>query len=254
MSAPRKAIISFQEEKRKALEQFEDQLEPLDLTKIKIEQQNLSELESSLDRVNDAIKNPESFGVLRLKMVADLGLIVAKSQSEAQFEIGIMPLLLERKKLILERIRELKAMQNVESLRDIAEEIPEDEVRVKIESRIEELKRQSEDFIKEAQEVEQARQKEERLSQEQLARLEMEMKERRARIWQTFLEKESVATMIGSLLLIILTVCLVIAMFTKIQSTDILNNAFLLILGYFFGQTVSRRELKSEGKLSDDDG
>lgn len=253
MAAPRSAILSIQEQKRKALEQFETQLEPLGLTKIQIDQQTLPELEASLERVNDAMKNPESFGVLRLQMTTDAGFLIVKGTTEAHFEIGIMPLLLERKKLIIERIRELKAKQHVDGLRDIAEEIPEGEVRTKIELRINELKTQSEALVRQAQEVDQARLQEEKLSQEQIARLEMEMKERKARIWKTYLERESVATIVGSFLLIIITVCLLIAMFTKVQSTDILNNAFLLILGYFFGQTVSKKQGTSGQNTSSDD-
>lgn len=239
---------SVLEQQRKALEQFDAQLEPLGLTKEQIERQTLPELEGSLERINDAMKHPESFGIIKLKMIAGTGLVITSAQSEAHFEIGIMPVLLERKKFILERIRELKGEQNVESLRGIVEEMHESEVRVKLEKGIEELKNQSETLMRQTQEVEQARLQEERISHEKIARLEMEMKERRARIWQAFLEKESVATIIGSFLLIVLTICMIIAMFTSVQSTEILNNAFLLILGYFFGQTVGRSMSTSGNK------
>jgi hypothetical protein len=49
------------------------------------------------------------------------------------------------------------------------------------------------------------------------------------------------ATYVGAFLLIILTIVQVAAMFSEtLHTSEIINNAFLLLLGYFFGQSVAR--------------
>jgi len=70
--------------------------------------------------------------------------------------------------------------------------------------------------------------------------MEQEIAERTAKTWQSYFRRELMATIVGSLLLLILAIAQLIAMFKNIQTTEIINNAFLIILGYFFGQTVSR--------------
>ncbi len=66
------------------------------------------------------------------------------------------------------------------------------------------------------------------------------MLERRSKIWLSFLERESVATILGGVLLIVITLAQIGAMLFKIAPSDTLNNTFLVVLGYFFGQSTSR--------------
>jgi len=81
---------------------FEPQLIALGLSKDQIGSQTAEELKQSLERVNDAIQNPNSFGKLRLRMTAEAGWVIAKADSDSNVEeVNILPLLLERKKLIL---------------------------------------------------------------------------------------------------------------------------------------------------------
>ena len=75
---------------------FEPQLVELSLSKNQIRTQSLEELRQSLDSINEAIKNPQSFGVLGFSVDAEAGLYLTKSKSTAQFEVGILPLLLEQ--------------------------------------------------------------------------------------------------------------------------------------------------------------
>jgi hypothetical protein len=81
---------NFQEQLEKSKSQFESQLIRLELGKEQIESQTLPELEQSLERINDALKNPDSFGTVRLKLVADIGFVVAKTGAEANYEIGVV--------------------------------------------------------------------------------------------------------------------------------------------------------------------
>jgi len=48
------------------------------------------------------------------------------------------------------------------------------------------------------------------------------------------------ASLIGGILLLAFGVALIVAMFTDTAVADILGNAFLLVLGYFFGQSTTR--------------
>src|ERR1700730_6658164 len=93
---PRTRNAPYLSEKRLELvrQHFEPHLDSLDLSAAKIAQQTFDELKLSLERVNDAISHPENFGVVKLKASASSILAVS---SEAHFEIGIMPMLLERK-------------------------------------------------------------------------------------------------------------------------------------------------------------
>jgi len=237
-SAPQKT--TFQEQLEKSKSQFESQLIRLELGKEQIESQTLPELEQSLERVNDAIAHPDSFGTVKLKVVADLGFVIAKTGTEANYEIGVLPVLLERKKMIIDRIRQLKGEQKIETLNDEIKNVPQDDVRVKLEKQLEELKAESLRYNQQAKEVEQARLQEQLNAQEKMRRLEQEMAERKAKTWQSYFRRELMATIVGSVLLLILAATQLIAMFQKLQTTEIVNNAFLIILGYFFGQTVNR--------------
>ncbi|NER78880.1 MAG: hypothetical protein F6K42_04740 [Leptolyngbya sp. SIO1D8] len=76
---------------------FEPQLVDLELGGDQIATQSLEELQESLERINDAIANPGAFGSIRLQAV----------------EIGAMKLLLERKKLIKTRIRDLRSKREI---------------------------------------------------------------------------------------------------------------------------------------------
>jgi uncharacterized membrane protein len=67
-------------------------------------------------------------------------------------------------------------------------------------------------------------------------RLQMENREHKWEIYRSFIEREPMATIIGALILLALVAALIIGMFTHTAVPSVITNAFLLILGYFFGQ------------------
>jgi hypothetical protein len=80
-----------------------------------------------------------------------------------------------------------------------------------------------------------AAQAKENLSQsEDTSRLVIEA-EIKTEWWKTRLGRESIASIVGGLLLLSLGVSVIVAMFTSTEATDIVANAFLIVLGYFFG-------------------
>ncbi|WP_435220877.1 hypothetical protein [Streptomyces sp. Tue6028] len=94
------ATISFQEQlERLAEAMFGPQLDSLGLGRRALREHSIEELEASLERVNDAMAHPESFGVFHSKLSAEAGLIITQSGSEGHITLGIMPPLLQRKRL-----------------------------------------------------------------------------------------------------------------------------------------------------------
>jgi hypothetical protein len=71
-------------------------------------------------------------------------------------------------------------------------------------------------------------------------KLEVDLQERRTAIRQSWLARESIASIVGAILLLLLAGTLIVAMFTGTTVVDVIANSFLLILGYFFGQSVGR--------------
>lgn len=82
---------------------FEQQLIPLGLGKEQIDSQQIDDLEQSLERINEAIRFPEAFGSLKLKITEDRLLVIGDG-ADFHYEIGILPTLLERKNSIVGRI------------------------------------------------------------------------------------------------------------------------------------------------------
>jgi hypothetical protein len=109
---------------------YDPQLEAIELGLVQIQKQSLPELEDSLTRINDALRDPRSFGILRPGFVtegSEITLVVVKSKTP-QFEFGVTPRLLVRKKLILERLRHLRAEKGINSLQDLIKCVSEVDV------------------------------------------------------------------------------------------------------------------------------
>jgi hypothetical protein len=221
---------------------FEQELSKLELAERQIETQSLEELRGSLDRVNEAVLNPDSFGKIRVKLSADGQISIVTSGSRYHQKVGALPLLLERKKQILDRMRLLSQDQTVGNLRDALKLIEDQNVREKLEEQLKALENESSSLQEETKSLQEQQEKVSRQEDIDFAKQRLELFERKSKVWRFFLERESMATIVGSFLLILLTVCLIVAMFIGKEVSEVITNAFLLILGYFFGQTVARRK------------
>ena len=106
---------------------FEPQLKSLGFGVDQIHTYDLQELQAALARIDDSLKKSESFKTIGFSMTIEagtLGVVVVKDRKNSNFEIGITPFLLERKKLILEKIKDLKQNKaQVESLRDLVNQV-----------------------------------------------------------------------------------------------------------------------------------
>jgi hypothetical protein len=123
------------EQLRKELRSFFlKQLLTLNLTTEQISKQSFEELATSLETVNGAIEHADSFGVFYVKISALAGgtMLVITSKTESHFEMGIQPLLLEAKKLILDRRAELRKQEYIESLEQLVNRVSDNSLREKL--------------------------------------------------------------------------------------------------------------------------
>ncbi len=103
---------------QRAADFFEPKLRDLKLAADQIQEFSITELEEALVRVDDAMRHPDQFGTLRLKISAQANMfVIPKATTEAQVEVGILPILLKRKALILDRIKVLRPVDQLEHLK-----------------------------------------------------------------------------------------------------------------------------------------
>jgi hypothetical protein len=118
--------------------------------------------------------------------------------------------------------RTISDMENIDkkfnNIENIIINISDTEIRNKMTEEISSLKEETELKIK--------------LEQQRIDGLE-----RKSKIWLNFIQRESAASIIGGIILLMLTVALIFG-----KESQILSNGFLVILGYFFGQSSSKNK------------
>jgi Fe2+ transport system protein B len=146
--------------------------------------------------------------------------------------------------VVSHEITEEEVIENInrllEQTQEVIDKIPDEEIRDHLRKNNRDIERNCNIVSKKLATSEQK----EMEYQQQIEgiRLSMEIERSRntANLLNKLLEKEVVATLIGAVLLLMLIIIFAKAMISGIPTSDILNNAFLLILGYFFGQTTSK--------------
>lgn len=222
--------------------QFEEQLSLLGLSEAQIGSQSLQELKDSLERINDAINNPDGFPKFNISIGGKAGVpYITQGTTEAHYQVTILPTLLERKKLILHRIRLLEDSEKVESLQDlIHRKVADEETQERLKKELNNYISESQNLKEQYQQVINAQSAQLEESEAEKLRLSVELWERRSKVLLSFLERESAATIIGAVLLIIIAIGHLIALGFDFIIPETLDSAFLLILGYFFGQSTSK--------------
>jgi hypothetical protein len=120
---------------------FDAQLERIGLGEAQIESQDITELEDSLARVDDALRTPDSFGVLKLSMSANAAVFLVKSDTASHIEVGVVPLLLERKKMIVDRLRLLRRQRPISTLTDLIDSVTDSGLRDQLRTELEATRR-----------------------------------------------------------------------------------------------------------------
>jgi hypothetical protein len=172
---------------------YERVLKELDLAEDQLNSQGLEKLEETLETVNDLIKTPDSLPSI------DLGILGTKSQ------INALPLLLQRKKVILDRIRSLRSSKQIDSIRDLIDHVHDKDIKTKLNQELGKLEDQSKSIKQQTEDTDRELGKQLRFAESE--KLRLELFEKRSKIFQSFLERESVATIIGGLLMIFNYIC-----------------------------------------------
>jgi len=217
-----------------AKQQFADRLEFIGLDSASLKKQDIEQLTESLHQVEDCIAHPEMFKILEVKRGDRLHRYISHSGINISFDSIFLPILLERKKLILECLESFQVDNKFRDLHASVKQLADDGSRSKLLAEIDELLNLSQNWREQFHQLaEDQQQLRENAEKNKLAFLD-----RRHRIWLSFFKKELVATVVGALLLLLIAVVQVVLIFAKLQPSETLNNSFLLILGYFFGQSV----------------
>lgn len=219
----------------------EEQLAIRGLSKEKVEAYtSIEELESSLQRLED-LKN-----IVQLKgindFLKDIDADVIKNNNYYDIkEVGRIAteIFLSRKQLIVGCISHLKN----QTLKSLIEKLPEKVETQEIKQLVKQLIAQTQTLQKES--IDKEKQEAELKILLHKQQIDIDIMERRSKIYLSFLAKESLASIIGFVLLLIIMIAQLIAMFyPNFKTTEVLNNTFLIVLGYFFGQSAS--ELKDK--------
>jgi len=206
----------------------------LDQTNLSVDQiqaQTLPELKQSLERINQLIDN--------LKKSIDEAQF--KSELVGQSSIYTMPLLLDRQKIVIDRIRQLESEEDITKIVTVVRS----NAATDVQQEIEKMKSMNETWVALSLENERARYE----ALEAANNVSEAMFHRQGKAstasgtWPSmpkFIENESVPTIISAFLVVLIVICLLIFSLFHITTPQILNDAFLILLGFFFGQTVSR--------------
>ena len=212
------------------LKKIDSRLMDLGLGKDQISQQSLKELNQSLHRIDSCIVRPKSFLQQKFKETIN---------SETDFKLKIVPILLERRIFVLESIDELVSKRKIYDLRGLVERMPDISLKSSMEKNLDDLQIKNSFLKKEYQKLEKLR-----LNiyseQQKFSSIFKELPERRDKKSKYFQSRESITTLMMGILLILITSLIAISSFVDIQVPDILNGTFLIILGFFFGQTIGR--------------
>ncbi len=198
----------------------------LGLDVISINTINLQQLEESLKVVDNVIK------YLAEKNTID--------KNEAIVKRMFIDTIFEKRSIILKRIKELEIKENIDKIASEAKSDSEIEIKHQL-NKLLEVVDKGQNLLQENEQSRLAIQKE-------ITRRREEREDFRERwaIRKSFLERESVSTIIGALLLVLITGTQIIATFTHIVTPQILDNGFLVLLGYFFGQTVAKASSRKD--------
>ncbi|MEV6287114.1 hypothetical protein [Kribbella sp. NPDC051770] len=214
------------------------------LSLAQISRQTSDELEVSLNKINRLLDGSKAQFDLLMRDEDMASILPAwndvdRHEVQRVFRSG----LLHRKSLILKRLQELRPAEQIRDIREaIAARVSDTAVRESLLQVVDDAesdqKKEQERLASEEREVQQ---------EERRQKLQMDMFERRTAVYHTFLERESIASIVGAVLLLLLAISLIVSMFVGTAATEVVSNSFLLVLGYFFGQGVARRERDKDG-------
>ncbi|GAB3948008.1 hypothetical protein [Micromonospora vulcania] len=161
----------------------------------------------------------------------------------------VLAVLFSRRRSILDRLVRMRMNEALSTVHERANGLQDADDRAAVAGVIRRLEAVVADVEGRRAELERTQQAAEtgaRIAEDPLLRVHLF--ERRSEVWTRFLAKESVATIVGAVLLTGLAAVVVAAMFTDTPVTDTVTNSFLILLGYFFGHSLTSRHQSRSGQ------
>ncbi|WP_409462717.1 hypothetical protein [Amycolatopsis sp. GA6-003] len=245
MSVQEDRVVEFEEtdhrngrlRRRMELEFVKDRLDSSSL-----ETQSVDELRSSLERLDAVIARQRK--KLALHKAALATEKAAKGRSDAARKVNsdrsALKFCLERREQILELINGLTVEEEIDKLRNAVSVVDDAGTKEKFHRLLGEFESKTGEIDGELKETSR------KIAEVDAAAMaaEIDKYERKAKVWQNFLAKESVATYVGAAILLVMCLSVVAAMFAHVEINQVLSSAFLLILGYFFGQSTGKKQME----------
>ena len=200
------------------------------LSESQITQQTIKELNQSLRRIDGFIAQPESFMKQKFRDTV---------YSETNFKLHILPILLDRRRFVLDTYDELAGRMKNYDLRRLVNAISDKNIKSSMEKILYDLQMKDSVLKKEYQKIEKSR-----LNiyseQQKISSMNKDPGEKRNKASKYLPGRDSLIIRIMGFLLILIALSIAIAPFVKISVPNILNSTFLIILGFFFGHGMGR--------------
>ena len=219
--------------------QIDSMLRDIGLGKAHISRQTIKELNQSLRRIDGFIAQPESFMKQKFRDTV---------YSETNFKLHILPILLDRRRFVLDTYDELAGRMKNYDLRRLINGISDKNIKSSMEKILYDLQMKDSVLKKEYQKIEKIR-LDIYSEQQKISSMLKDPGEKRNKTSKHLSGRDSVTTWIMGSLLILIALSIAISPFLKISVPDILNSTFLIILGFFFGHGIGRFTSLRETKI-----
>ena len=160
--------------------------------------------------------------------------------SETDFKLNILPILIERKKLIIDCVDEQVSTKKISNIRQLIKKIADKNLGASIEKILDDLQTKNSILRREYQKLEDMRLNINYEKQQKFTQVSEGLTDGKNETRKYLRYRESMTTWMMGILLILITTSIAIAPFVNIEVPDILNTTFLIILGFFFGQAIGR--------------
>jgi hypothetical protein len=206
---------------------LETRLNALGLDKDQIISQNLKEIGQSLNRIDACMASPPS------------SLNPQSSESPSDMREDIMSILIERKKLILNRLDELVSQKKYYNIYRLLNKITDKGIKSLLEKNVKALQIKDKILKKEYQQLEQLRLASGNGPPHQLNQVSERYDQTGKPSQRSLGKRQSLRSIIIVALLILLTAFIGIAPFLEIQPPHLINLALFILWGFLFGMTVA---------------
>ncbi len=227
-----------------ALQEAKIKFDVLQKSHSDLEKLSIDNLKNEINKIDEILLNNDEN---ELKFIYKKGKDFNFPKSYTNFNRGYVfnfgGSLINKKKQILDIINTKKTETKIESISELINTIPDQDTRKELNQQFKELEEQA---SRAKIEREQLDKQEEQFNSEkqelELTKDKLDIFDKRSKIWLRIFGRESIASILGGFLLLIMTSCFLIAMFTGTEISNVIESAFFLILGYFFGQSVKNEK------------